>query len=139
MSLSRQATWARGGIAAALVACLMLAILACTDDSATLGAEPVAATAGASAPSAEEAVRQAIESTGATYAGDCATTQSPRDLGKICSKLIDTRGSMRAYLTGRTFSEFSQWLFVEQTAGGWRTAGTAPLDFHTTSIEIPWP
>jgi hypothetical protein len=45
----------------------------------------------------------------------------------------------RAYLTGRTFSEYSTWVFVSRTPAGWSVAGTAPLDFFATEEVIPWP
>ena len=76
---------------------------------------------------------------GMVYAGDCAATRSPDDIGKICSKLVDERGTLRAYLIGRTFSEFSTWVFVEQSATGWSVVGTSPLDFFAAAVAIPWP
>lgn len=121
----------------AVGAVLALVVLACTGASPRLRAEDVAAPAAAA--TAEEAVRQSVADDGGVYAGDCAAARSPDDLGKVCSRLIDERNGLRAYLAGRTFSEFSTWVFVEQTTGGWRVAGTAPLDFSATSIEIPWP
>ncbi len=128
----RRPAWS---VATGLVLALML--VACGAGSASIRAQdapasPVAATA-------EEAVRWAVERDGDVYAGDCAGTRSPQDIGKVCSKLVDERDGIRAYLTGRTFSEFSTWVFVEQTAAGWQVAGTAPLDFFSQSLEIPWP
>ena len=35
--------------------------------------------------------------------------------------------------------EFSEWVFVATSGGGWTVAGTAPLDFFDTSGRIPWP
>src|SRR5687767_5303506 len=64
------------------------------------------------APSPEAAVRTAVELSGDVYAGDCAATISPRDAGKVCSRLVAEQDGARAYLTGRTFSEFSRWVFV---------------------------
>jgi hypothetical protein len=122
----------------ALVAALALTLLACSGSSGQVQAE--AATAPAlTAMSPEEAVRLQIEAGGETYAGDCAATRSPEDIGKVCSKLIDERDGMRAYLTGLTFSEFSTWVFVEQTNAGWTATASTPLDFFATSLEIPWP
>jgi hypothetical protein len=91
------------------------------------------------ASTAESALRQAIEMTGAAYAGDCAGTRSPDDAGKICSKFVAERAGVRAYLTGRTFSEFDQWVFVQQAPDGWRPAGTAPQGFFASPQDIPWP
>lgn len=122
---------------ALMVAVLAAGLAACSEGSTRLHAEP--AEAPAAAASAEDALRQLVESAASEYAGDCAATRSPRDLGKTCSKLIETRGDVRAYLTGRTFSEFSQWVFIQQDSTGWRVVTTAPLDFHAASLDIPWP
>ncbi|MBI2759798.1 MAG: hypothetical protein HYX51_00020 [Chloroflexi bacterium] len=122
----------------AAAALLALLAIACAGDSAKISAE-AAPPAAVTAASADEVVRQAVEFTGMAYAGDCAATQSPRDIGKVCSKLIGERDGMRAYLTGRTFSEFSTWVFVEQTSAGWQLAGTTPLDFFAVTETIPWP
>ncbi len=91
------------------------------------------------AMSAEGAVCVLIQATDSVYAGDCAATESPRDIGKVCSKFIAQRGALRAYLVGRTFSEFSAWVFVEQTRDGWIPLGTAPLDFAAPVLVVPWP
>jgi hypothetical protein len=98
-----------------------------------------ARTALATAVSPDVAVRQAVEARGERYAGDCAATVAPRDIGMTCSRLIADEGGRRAYLTGRTFSEFSRWLFLADGAGSWRIAGEAPLDFSSPSLDVPWP
>jgi hypothetical protein len=121
---------------------LALAALACTGgDKGSFGGRVSAQTPTeqAAAATPEDAVRLVVEADGKTYAGDCAAARSPQDVGKTCSKLIEERDGVRAYLTGRTFSEFSTWIFVEQTSTGWQSLGTEPLDFFATSIEIPWP
>jgi hypothetical protein len=121
---------------------LALAALACTDgEDGSFGGRARAQTAAeqSAAATPEDAIRLVVEAGGQTYAGDCAATRSPQDAGKTCSKLIEERDGMRAYLAGRTFSEFSTWIFVEQTNSGWQSLGTEPLDFFATSIQIPWP
>lgn len=128
---------------AAVTVVLALAALACTTvPNASFGsavqAEPLV-TEQQPRAAPEDIVRLVVESRGGVYAGDCAATRSPEDVGKICSKLIAERSGLRAYLVGRTFSEFSTWVFVEQTPAGWQPAGTAPLDFFATQIAIPWP
>jgi hypothetical protein len=125
--------WRPWQVVAALTALLLAA---CAGRAADLHAESAASPA---ATSADEAVRAAVEATGAIYAGDCAATRSPDDIGKVCARLIGSRGAMRAYLIGRTFSEFSTWVFVEETPAGWQVVGTAPLNFHAPQLEIPWP
>lgn len=124
--------------ATVLVAGLLLALasLARTDGPSRLHASELQANA---ALTADDAVRIQVEASGATYAGDCGSTRSPDDIGKVCSKFIDERGTLRAYLTGRTFSEFNTWVFVQQGAGGWSVANTEPLDFFATDFSIPWP
>ena len=87
----------------------------------------------------EDAVRVVIEAEGQRYAGDCAATVSPRDVGAVCSRLVGEREDGRAYLTGRTFSEFSRWLFVASDGRRWHVVGEAPLDFHSPSLDVPWP
>ena len=89
--------------------------------------------------SPEDAVRIAIEAEGQRYAGDCAATVSPRDVGAVCSRFIEEREDARAYLIGRTFSEFSRWVFVASDGRRWQVVGEAPLDFHSPAVEIPWP
>ena len=89
--------------------------------------------------SPEDAVRVVVEAEGQRYAGDCATTASPRDVGAVCSRFVEERGEARAYLTGRTFSEFSRWVFVASDGRRWHVVGEVPLDFHSLSPEIPWP
>lgn len=124
-------------VAPAALAALLL--VACSTAPVARAQATQDATPAATLLRADDAVQRAVEDRGAEYAGDCAATRSPQDVGKVCSKLVEERGAQRAYLTGRTFSEFNTWVFVEQTPSGWRFAGDAPLDFFATSIEIPWP
>ncbi len=97
------------------------------------------ASAQAAAPSVEDAIRAAIEADGAVYAGPCADTRSPDDLDKVCSRHIAEQEGVHAYLAGRTFSEFTTWLFVQQTGEGWQVSGSAPLNFLAQDMQIPWP
>jgi hypothetical protein len=87
----------------------------------------------------EAAVRRFVEAGGMVYVGDCAATRSPEDRGKVCSWFVAERGVTRAYLTGRTFSEYRQWVFVRRLDTGWVIAGDAPLDFFHVEVQIPWP
>ncbi len=109
--------------------------------AATAAADPaLAASSTAEAPATPEAaVEQVVTAQGAVYAGDCASTRSPQDVGKVCARFAAERSGMRAYLAGRTFSEFTQWVFVAPADGGWRVVGTAPLDFFATTPTVPWP
>jgi hypothetical protein len=87
----------------------------------------------------EAAIEVLVRSNGGQYAGPCEQTRSPEDIGKICSKLIEQRGTLQAHLIGRTFSEFSTWVFITPRDTGWAVLGTEELDFHDMSGSIPWP
>lgn len=87
----------------------------------------------------EAVVAAVVTARGEHYAGDCATTRSPQDIGALCSRLVAERDGMRAYLLGRTFSEFGWWLFIAQEGAAWHAMSTAPLDVLDLSGTIPWP
>lgn len=119
------------GTAATILALLVTTVLAQTRT------EEGTPTVAAATP--EEAVAAAVGARNAVFAGDCASAISPQDLGKTCSKFVEQSGNRRAYLIGRTFSEFTTWVFVEQTAAGWRFVATAPLDDTASTLTVPWP
>jgi hypothetical protein len=120
------------GTGAAMLALVMVA----TASAQTIPADPVATPLTATP---EGAVQEAVTAVNAVYAGDCANTTSPANLGQFCSKFVDQRGSFRAYLAGRTFSEFNDWVFVQQTTGGWVPVGTQPFDESASPGVVPWP
>lgn len=92
------------------------------------------------AESPESAVQQLVEEQGDTYAGDCAATVAPRDIGATCSKLIGEENGVQAYLVGRTFGEFTDWIFVQESdRGDWLVVAEMSLDFHNDNASIPWP
>jgi hypothetical protein len=105
-----------------------------TGAASPIGGEPPARVR----PTPEEAVRAAVEAGGEASAGDCAGTVSPRDLGRVCARLVAERAGTRAYLVGRTFSEFDRWVFVAPAGDGWQVVGVAPLDFRGPP-DPPWP
>ena len=113
------------------VALLSLAA-ACADERGVNAATPAAATP-------QEAIGAFVEREGQRYAGLCEQTRSPEDIGKVCSKLIETRGGVEAHLIGRTFSEFDTWVFVTQRDSAWNVIGKAELDFFDTTGTVPWP
>jgi len=82
-------------------------------------------------------VAAAVQATGAVYAGDCATTQSPRDVGAVCSKFVGFQNGVYAFETGVTFSEYTKWIFVQQTGSTWQVIANVPLD--DSNATIPWP
>jgi hypothetical protein len=120
---------------------MLLALALVLVCSAALSFQRVDAQVSASSasPSAEDAVYLAVESIGVPYAGSCSIARSPDDLGKTCSKLVAQQESLYAYVIGRTFAEFDEWLFVEQTPAGWYTVTTVRFDDFATALVVPWP
>jgi hypothetical protein len=102
-------------------------------------AVPALADTAGSGQTLEQALRSGAEAGGALYAGDCAKTRSPHDIGKTCTKLFEERGPMRAYLVGQTFSEFRRWLFLEDGQNVWVVIASAPMDTRANPIIPPWP
>lgn len=119
-----------------LIAVTFALLLAAVNVPRLTRAEPVQGAP--PAVTADAAVRQAVEAQGGAYAGDCAAAVSPGDVGKVCSRFIAEQSATRAYLIGRTFSEFSAWVFVAPAGDSWMVAGTAPLDFFG-GVDVPWP
>jgi hypothetical protein len=112
---------------------VVLALHACArDGNASASAAPAAGTP-------EEAIAQFVQGRGERYAGLCERARSPEDIGKVCSRLIESRGALQAHLIGRTFSEFSTWVFLDEQSGGWSVVASEPLDFHDMTGTIPWP
>jgi hypothetical protein len=127
----------RSSNATPLLAGLLLGLAAvllhgCAHDPGASASAPVE-------PTPEAAIGAFVQASGDEYAGLCEQTRSPVDIGKVCSKLIEQRGPVQAHLIGRTFSEFSTWVFVTPQDNGWTVLGTETLDFLDTSGSIPWP
>lgn len=120
----------RAGIVLGVLAVVLLN--GCTRDEGASASSLQAATP-------EAAIGAFVQANAEQYAGLCEQTRSPQDVGKVCSKLIDQRGSVQAHLIGRTFSEFATWVFVAPEASGWTVVGTEELDFFDTTGAIPWP
>jgi hypothetical protein len=87
----------------------------------------------------EQALQAAATSLGFVYAGECSTARSPEDLGRLCTTFVEERSRIRAYIAGRTFSEYTLWLFIAEGPDGWRPAGDAPFDFFAPTLTPPWP
>ncbi len=102
-------------------------------------AAPRTAPVQASALASPEVAIAAFLTSGEAYAGPCEQARSPEHLGMRCSRLVEEQDGVRAYLMGRTFSEFDRWLFVALTAAGWKVIGSALLDFHAVPMGVPWP
>jgi hypothetical protein len=93
------------------------------------------------AASPEEAVAGFVAMLGSDFAGSCAETRSPQDLGTMCAGLMAEReqDGLRAYLIGRTFSEYTTWVFVLPNQGLWVVVTALPLDFTSLDPAITWP
>lgn len=89
--------------------------------------------AGAATPAGAIGVWMAKK--GFTYAGDCATTTLEDDIGKHCSSLCKDLGDKRIYKIGPTFSEYTTWLLLKKSSGGWLVTATAP---DTGTAPPPW-
>jgi hypothetical protein len=86
-------------------------------------------------PTAEEAIAGYVAPS--EYAGDCSATTLEEDAGKMCSSFYGGGGSQLVYAVGPTFSEFGEWLLLEQQADGtWLVVDTGPVG---ADMEPPWP
>lgn len=133
MSRLRQVSTAMPLLAGLLLGLAAVVLLhGCARDGGASASSPIGATP-------EEAIGAYVQASGARYAGLCEETRSPDDIGKVCSKPIEQRGSIQAHLIGRTFSEFDTWVFVTPRDAGWTVIGTEKLDFFDTTGAIPWP
>lgn len=84
---------------------------------------------------AEEAIEDWLAPS--EYAGDCSSATLDEDVGKVCSSLFGGSGSQLIYLVGLTFSEFAEWVLVEQQDDGtWLVADSAVVG---DVMEPPWP
>jgi hypothetical protein len=81
------------------------------------------------------AIQEAIAPYGYVYSGDCGVA-TPADIGRYCTKESAAHGTVHAYLLGRTFSEFSAWVFIQQQGDEWISLGVVGYDETTT---VPWP
>jgi hypothetical protein len=94
---------------------------------------------GANSP--EAALAQFVATLTLPFAGPCDATQSPRDVGRLCGRFVAERApdGMEAYLIGRTFSEFTTWVFLAVRGGSWLVVVDVALDDAGPTLTIPWP
>jgi hypothetical protein len=116
--------------AVSLVLCLAAGVQAQSLPRTFFAAVPVV--------SPQAAVAEAVQTDGTAYAGDCLTT-TPADFGADCSKYMASEGAVQAYAIGPVFSEFTDWVFVGQTASGWIPVGSAGFDDGAGEPVVPWP
>lgn len=90
---------------------------------------------------AEQALGNWVQTTlGKSYLEDCTKATVERDTGKTCSVFRGERGNMRAYVLGTTFSEATQWAFVQERNGQWNVIQAQPITPETAAIPgVPWP
>lgn len=91
-------------------------------------------------PAADEVIAQWIaENRNVDFVGDCGNAQEGIDVGKLCSTLVATRGRMRAYHIGPTFSEYTVEMLLEQTDEGWIVLRAETRNPNQEVPGIDWP
>ncbi len=71
------------------------------------------------------------------YAGDCSSTVVEEDAGKVCSSFHGGSGSQLVFIVGLTFSEYTDWLLVEQQGDEtWLVVDSAPV--LGDAADPPW-
>ena len=119
------------GLVLGLAAVVLVRGAVCSSAAAELDA--------AAAATPEAALAAAVQLDGGRFAGACNQTRAPDDIGAMCSTLVGERGSLRAYLLGRTFSEFDTWVFLKDDGSRWTVLVRVPLDAEDLTMTIPWP
>lgn len=112
---------------------------ATTEGPAVVEETPQPTSTAVPAPSGEASPEEAIAAWIAPreYAGDCSTTTPQEDVGKVCSSFYGGSGLQLVYAVGLTFSEFGDWLLVEQQDDeSWLVVDSAPVG---EEMEPPWP
>jgi hypothetical protein len=84
------------------------------------------ASAQAAPPELHEAIRQYLLSKGLQYAGDCAGTRLPDDVGKWCSAVRSLMGTTAVIGLGPTFSEFAEEVTFNRVGNAWQTGPARP-------------
>lgn len=120
---------------------LVLVLAGCNPLSGDDGRGTPDATATPEPPDAEEVIAQWIaENRNVDYVGDCGDAQQGIDVGKLCSTLVATRGRMRAYHVGPTFSEYTVEMLLEETDdAGWTVLRAETRNPNQEVPGIDWP
>jgi hypothetical protein len=119
---------------------LTLIVLACGGGDGDSEPTPGPTEAPTSGP--EAALRQYVEANlQRQFVPDCSRADVAADVNKICAAQRGERNNQRAYVIGPTFSEFTQWVFVEDRGNGvWVVVGNQPMTSETNAVPgIPWP
>jgi hypothetical protein len=129
-----------------LIAIIALVAVLCTgggsDDEAPSATPTPEVTATVPAGSAQEsAIVQHLQTTQqGEYAGPCADADPTADVGKVCSAYLGERESIHAFVIGPTFSEGTEWVFVEQQGDSWRVVEAKRITPESAAVPgIPWP
>jgi hypothetical protein len=88
-----------------------------------------------------DAIRAWLADYDLVYAGPCADTSLSEDVGKYCSTVLEDRGATLVAIVGPTFSEYTDFLLIEQTGNGWivkRAAGVPPPDEAGGDWQLPF-
>ena len=133
----------RGYVFALGVAGSILA-LACFGGDAKPLPEPTPVPTVAAAPSVggPEAVlaRHAETTYQKPLVEDCTKADVAKDVGKICAAFRGERGQQRAYVVGLTFSEFTDWVILENSGSAWNVVSTLKITPDNAAVRgIPWP
>lgn len=118
-----------------------LSLVACNPLGSDSGSKTPDPTATPEPPQAEEVIRQwVLDSRNVDYVGDCDAAQPGVDVGKLCSTLVATRGRMRAYHIGPTFSEYTVEMLMEETEEeGWTVLRAQTRNPNQPVPGIDWP
>jgi hypothetical protein len=140
MSYPRRAELCYPGVMTRRIAAIVMAVslIAFRGGEAAAQTLPQMFLSAAPVASPVAAVGEAVQTGGASYAGDCSTT-TPADIGADCSKFVASEGTLQAYMIGPTFSEFTDWVFVEQNQSGWIPVGSAAFHDTAGAQQVPWP
>jgi len=93
-------------------------------------------------PPPEDAIRAWVaQNRNVDYLGDCAQARPGVDVGKLCSTLVGTRGRLRAYHVGPTFSEYTALAMLQQQPDdSWSVLSVTNRNPSAGGVPgIPWP
>lgn len=79
--------------------------------------------------SQEDAITKWMSGNGMTYAGPCEQVTADQ-ANQYCSAVVEDRGTEVVLMIGPTFTEYEQYLLLEQTESGWLVTQVADLPPH---------
>jgi hypothetical protein len=75
----------------------------------------------------EQAIEAYVTGQGEQYAGACADTQLPDDVGQWCSEIRELSDNRATVALGPTFSEFVETVVFERRDGQWQPGQRTPI------------